>query len=426
MGLDQTVGWVMTKFILSDGADYFPGIEQDNSGNDLIRGLVGDDTIQAGDGHDTVYGGAGNDSIGEVFFIDGDGNDRIYGGLGDDTLDAAFSQDRVWGGAGNDLVSMYRFPADAGWTSSLYGGEGNDSLIVGTLSDQPAHVTVTRTGDLLHIEFAGQGSLDAHGFEQLEVELTGQPFDFQGCSLAEAVSGQVGRGTMRLGGGDDSAGLNIGLIGSWAIDGGKGHDLLVIDPFAASTDFLEVHQTRAGGVVSANGLVQGTYTDFETVHFKGSNGADLFHMGASDDDIVGWGGNDSFFGGQGDDTLISGGGDCILTGGQGRDRLFGGSGSDHFIYNAVRDSGYGASDQISNFSVGRDVIDLSRIESGAADGAFTYIGASAFTAAGQVRAVESGGWTYVLINTDGTTTAEMEIRMAGVVAANLSATDFVL
>ena len=95
--------------------------------------------------------------------------------------------------------------------------------------------------------------------------------------------------------------------------------------------------------------------------------------------------------------------------------MTGGDGADVFRFAFTDDSPPGAIDLITDFAPG-DLIDLSRIDAlpGGADDAFTFIGDSGFTAAGQLRVFVSGGNTFLLGNTLGSSGAELLIALSGV------------
>ena len=108
--------------------------------------------------------------------------------------------------------------------------------------------------------------------------------------------------------------------------------------------------------------------------------------------------------------------------------MSGGLGADRFVYRAGSDSVVGARDTITDFdaSLG-DRIDLSLIDaqSGLADDqAFTFIGADAFSAEGQVRVRAGSGSTRVDINLDGDAAVEMTILVRP--GLELAAGDFIL
>ncbi len=92
---------------------------------------------------------------------------------------------------------------------------------------------------------------------------------------------------------------------------------------------------------------------------NGNSGDDLLEGGAGVDNINGGRGNDFLRGDAGDDTLIGGSGNDVLIGGAGRDTLTGGTGRDKFVLYSTSDvSPSPASDIITDFTVGQDVIDL--------------------------------------------------------------------
>lgn len=132
-------------------------------------------------------------------------------------------------------------------------------------------------------------------------------------------------------------------------------------------------------------------------------------------------------GNAGNDVLKGAAGNDILTGGAGRDQLSGGDGADVFNFDRAAHSGVAAAtrDLISDFTRGRDRIDLSGIDADtvtASNQAFSYIGAADFSAdaTGELRL--EGGVLYG--STDADADAEFAIEVVGVTA--LGAADFVL
>ncbi len=90
---------------------------------------------------------------------------------------------------------------------------------------------------------------------------------------------------------------------------------------------------------------------------SGGTGNDNITGGADGDSINGNAGDDIITGGTGIDNITGDDGDDSITGGAGNDYLTGGSGVDTFIWLAG-DSGV---DEITDFTVGEDVIDISDI-----------------------------------------------------------------
>ncbi|WP_019906927.1 M10 family metallopeptidase C-terminal domain-containing protein [Methylobacterium sp. 77] len=130
-------------------------------------------------------------------------------------------------------------------------------------------------------------------------------------------------------------------------------------------------------------------------------------------------------------TIKGNGGDDVLVGGLGRDILTGGEGADRFVYKSVDDSVVGLErrDQITDFTSGHDLIDLSPIQAanGAIqDEAFGFIGSRPFTHhAGELRTVLVGGSTVVEGDVTGDGKADFQIVLRDVIA-ELHASDFVL
>ena len=116
------------------------------------------------------------------------------------------------------------------------------------------------------------------------------------------------------------------------------------------------------------------------------------------------------------------GGNDRLVGHEGADVLTGGAGADTFVYLTRNDSGTTAAteDWITDFSrADGDPIDLSALSP---IRPLVFVGAAAFSSAGQVRVRYDGGVTLVEINLAGGATPDMVIRLSGHIP--LAATDF--
>ncbi|MGD1912353.1 MAG: calcium-binding protein, partial [Rivularia sp. (in: cyanobacteria)] len=68
-----------------------------NSGNDILRGGVGEDTLNGGANSDRLFGDGDNDRL-----VGGNGNDTLLGGVGEDTLIGGAGNDTLVGGTGAD------------------------------------------------------------------------------------------------------------------------------------------------------------------------------------------------------------------------------------------------------------------------------------------------------------------------------------
>jgi glucose/arabinose dehydrogenase len=154
----------------------------------------------------------------------------------------------------------------------------------------------------------------------------------------------------------------------------------------------------------------------------GGDGADTLIGGADPDRLLGRDGDDALIGGEDADRLEGGAGADLLVGGGGRDVLLGGAGADRFRWLTVAQSGLGAdADRVLVFNgAAGDRLDLS----GLLDGAFAFIGTSAFAATGaQVRTAAQGRAVRVEISLDGGP-ADMAILVTS--SAPLTAADFLL
>lgn len=202
----------------------------------------------------------------------------------------------------------------------------------------------------------------------------------------------------------------------------------------------DLYEGRHGEI---RGLVSG---DAGNDNLTGGNEGNVLLGGAGNDELYGLGGDDELDGGGGDDLMHGGKGDDLLLGGQGKDHLIGGrdddtliggrqadlltgnQGADRFVFNNTAESATpsGQRDTITDFQRGLDLIDISTIDANTTvtgNQAFSFIGAAAFTAPGQIRAVKQGGNTIVQLSNDGDTAAEMVITLRGLYT--LEAADFV-
>jgi serralysin len=143
-------------------------------------------------------------------------------------------------------------------------------------------------------------------------------------------------------------------------------------------------------------------------------------------------GVDQIKGGTAVDTINGGNGNDKINGAGGADILTGGAGSDVFKYGAASDSGLGAgADRITDFTIGQDRLNFSRIDADAAlagDQAFAFVGTAAFTntGLGQLRYLTSGSDLIVQADVNGDGVTDMEVILQGLGGQSLGAADFVL
>ncbi len=389
-----------------EGADTLLG----SAGNDRLFGEAGDDLVDGGAGADTLDGGNGQDTASYASAMSGvavdltatgtqntggAGSDRLtsienlVGSAFADTLSGNGGDNLVSGSAGNDVLS-----GGAG-NDTLEGGAGNDTLNGGTGIDTASYASAAAAVQvsltLSAQETGGAGNDSVVGIENL----IGSAFDddLSGSGSGNWLTGGAGNDTLNGRNGDDT------------LEGGEGSDMLT----GANGIDTASYASATGGVT-----VRLDINAWQSV--GGGAGSDKL---TAIENLAG-----SSFG----DNLTGSSTNNVLTGGVGADTLTGGAGQDVFSY-ATGDSTPTGRDEITDFEVGSDIIDLLAVDaiSGGADNAFSFVAdGGAFTAAGQLRVVSDGANQWLIQgNTDADTgTVEFEVRVAS--ANALSASDFVL
>jgi len=261
--------------------------------------------------------------------------------------------------------------------------------------------------------------------------------DFIAGDVAILAGNLVG-GDDRIGGGSDSDLLagDVLQAGTGGFFGTIGMSLTVTADVKSGDDTIaggEGNDTIAGDVYQLVNLATGSTIRCGSDILAGGDGDDVIYgdVMRGPRSLVLNGGNDLISGGNGDDLLFGGGGGDTMDGGAGIDQLTGSKGADIFSFTSTSHSGPTAAtrDTIMDFTHGVDKIDVSAIdarEATAIDNNFAFIGSDAFTAAGQIRAVQSGDDTILLFNTSGASGAEMSIRLFDFTASTLTPGDFVL
>lgn len=288
-------------------------------------------------------------------------------------------------GAGNDIYDG-RQGAVLG---TVFGGLGDDLYYLTqatVLSDSGGADTVN----------ARMSATLAGGIETLVLSGFGN-FSGTGNNLGNLITGNGGANLLDGLGGNDTM---LGGNGADTVLGNTGNDSL---------------QGQAG-----NDRIQGGYGN-DTAEggdgndsLMGDTGADLLQGGLGADTLLGGVGGDSLSGGDDADVLIGGA--------YGTDWLTGGAGADRFAFVTLQDSFASlAADVVTDFVQGEDLIDLSAL----IGGEFLFQGGGAFsTAQASVRTVIQTGKTLVLIDSDHSGVADMQLFLTGEVV--LSAADFLL
>ncbi|WP_085629398.1 matrixin family metalloprotease [Pseudomonas sp. R16(2017)] len=386
-----------------------------NSLNNTLRGTDGNNVLDGGAGADIMIGGLGNDT----YIVDNVGDvvsetstlaseiDTVRASV-NYTLSANVENLTLTGtgniyGIGNELNNVIigndgdnQLVGGAG-VDTLIGGKGNDAYGIDQVGELALVQELAHEGtDRLEISFnaSAQSTIDL-GLANLQnvedVALVGAgDFSVYGNALNNTLIGNSGNNTLNGGAGADT------LIG------GAGSDSYVID--------------NVGDVIIEQGP---STTDVDSVYSYidytlGANLENLNLVGAA----VKATGNSL------NNVLRGNAGNNVLDGGAGADTLFGDAGADTFVFRAVNEMGIGANrDVISDFSsLQGDKIDLTQFDANLLQSGmngFTFIGANAFTGAGQLRFVD-----HVLSgNVSGNAGADFEIMLVGV--NSFSANDLV-
>jgi serralysin len=443
---------VLNEFHAGSGADE---IVANNLGNQIFAG-VGNDTVTGGTGADTLYGGPGYDSV-----DGGGGRDLIFGATGNDTLNGGSGADTIWTGNGNNVVSggedADSITAGTG-NDTLNGGSGDDTIAGGEGADQingdagddwlfggggSDAINGGADNDLISggggldtlIGGAGNDTLVA-GEDDTRMEGTSGAnwlWDGAGADLiyggvdGDAIIANAGANTVFGGTGADT--ISIGSTGNEVHGGGAGDaiwslagsNLIYGDGGADQIVLRGTNDTVHGGsgddtIVAAFGSheVHGTSGNN---HLWGGSGNTTFYAGTDNDTIIGGSGNDTIIGSSGANVLIGGGGADRIVAGIGADVMKGDVGADVFVFATAAEAGWGATrDQITDFQVGVDRIDVSAIAG------LSFIGSNTFTGTGpQLRYVADSG--FIIGDSDGDAIGDFAIVVWGLPA--LTVDDFI-
>ena len=301
--------------------------------------------------------------------------------------------------------------------SNFTDGDVDGETLVGRRSSFSEGHPDTITGDAFIDIMHGNGGSDT-------LLGGGNNDTLNGGDQNDTLNGGPGNDTLNGGDHDDTL---IGGTGADTLEGGPGIDTA---SYAASPAAVTVNLTTgigSGGDAAGDALILLT---IERV--IGSAFNDTLTGDTSNNTLIGGNGGDTLYGAGGIDTLYGQNGADFLNGQAGRDILTGGANNDRFIFTSVTHSPPGANrDRITDFVKAQlDKISVATIDGKAGTAGvnpFTqFRGTGAFTAEGQIRAVQSGANTIVQFNTTGTSGAEMEILLVNFTANTLALSDFIV
>ena len=345
---DDTISDVFDNDIvdLGSGNDKLTAKEQNAADNVSVLGGLGTDsivfthwlrgsTIKGGDEDDTIsvksivaissggnyiYGDKGHDSI---IIPDVYSGDNIYGGNTSDATsidggDSIYISGRissnslVHGNGGNDTIYFKEAIGSETNRSSIYGGQGNDSIKLNTTLSQ-AYLTGNIGDDTLSLNHVPPGGIGndgkinqatLYGGGGYLVDTSNDGSDFIALSTPKGISGSLlhgngGHDTIRIGGIVSSTFDNRNDMYQTSIYGGQGDDS------------ISVRHSQSNGFSITSSLITGNRGN-DTIHLSGEIVTTSIYGGSGDNYIdFGHGfdksGNESntyFFGSEtGNDTL---------------------------------------------------------------------------------------------------------------------------
>jgi Ca2+-binding RTX toxin-like protein len=239
--------------------------------------------------------------------------------------------------------------------------------------------------------------------------------NFSGSTERCTILGGEGTDIIQGGGLDDTLNLGAFVAASSieSIDGGNGFNQIVLTIWNTSYDFTTTTITLINNIqLNASG---------QTV--IGSAGADTITGSANADNISGGAGNDSIRADAGADVINGGIGNDTIVGGAGNDSMTGGLGVDTFVWTATGDAANSTTtDHVMDFMSGIDKLDFTAIAATP-----QWLGTAAFNntipGTAQVRYYQTGGNTFVELDSDGNGSSNMVVRLDGLV--NVTANDII-
>jgi Ca2+-binding RTX toxin-like protein len=283
---------------------YLEGTAVTGYGNklgNLIQGNAQNNKFAGFEGNDTLFGGFGGEA------------DTMYGGAGDDTYYVDSLSDTV-----DETVGA--------------GGSGKDTII--------ATIDVPGLPDAIeNLKLQGSAVSGIGNAQNNRIEGNGSGNILSGLVGADTLIGDSGDDTLNGGDGADS------MVGG---DGGDDYYVnnagdKVVEAASSGSDWVyaDVNYTLAANVEhllllnavngTGNGLDNFLFGNGFANKLAGLGGNDTIDGGTATDTLDGGDGNDSLVGGTENDSLLGGNGLDTLDGGSGADTLVGGAGNDFLV-----------------------------------------------------------------------------------------------
>jgi Ca2+-binding RTX toxin-like protein len=303
-------GTLKATYNASTDTTYLSSLDADSAGNRFQLALSGNhlSTLSADNFFSLTSGTNYNDRL-----VGTSADDTLSSGSGRDTLQGDGGADRLVGGTGGDTLTgglgadtFVYTNADQSLRNDASGSYAQRDLIVDFNSNSHDRIDLTALG------FSGLGN-GYDGTLKVVLNLAG---DYTALKSLEP----------------DANGNRFEIL----LKGNHLYDLTATNVLFANPDSTQTDSSQP----------------ITHIDLTGGSAADTLYGDWGNDTLRGEGGNDMLAGSVGDDLLVGGGGS---------DKLTGGSGADTFRFEAVSDSYAGSADMITDFSTGRDLLDVSAL-----------------------------------------------------------------
>jgi uncharacterized delta-60 repeat protein len=313
------------------------------AGDDRIHINSGIGIVYAGDGDDLIMDTDASNGSAEVDSLFGEnGNDTIIADAGPDFISGGPSLDSLDGGGGDDTIVDLSTPDLGDINVPGFALSGGALIFTGSMADDQISIwaddedlVIWIRGELYSLPLASVTTIKLYGNGGNDLLKLNPGLNFRvtldGGGGADELIGSGGPDTLYGGSGDD---LLFGNAGDDYLDGGAGGDLLRGND---GSDFLSYSKRTADLDISFDDIANDGEADEGDLV---ASDIEWILCGSGDDRVVGndgvqivhgFAGNDTLIGGAGGDALSGDEGDDYLEGGAGHDLLTGGGGADQLF-----------------------------------------------------------------------------------------------